>query len=72
MTKEAKAMNDYADGTSSVLIAVERWENEGGRVERIEPGGEHFADVRVVVRTENASSDLLHGERLRRVSLDRA
>jgi hypothetical protein len=35
MTKEAKAMNDYADGTNGVLRAVERWENEGGRVGRI-------------------------------------
>lgn len=28
-------MKDYADGTGGVLKAVERWENEGGRVERI-------------------------------------
>jgi hypothetical protein len=35
MAVEAKAMNDYPEGTSGVLRAVERWENEGGRVERI-------------------------------------
>ena len=28
-------MKDYADGTGGLLKAVERWENEGGRVERI-------------------------------------
>jgi hypothetical protein len=28
-------MNDYPEGTSGVSRAVERWENEGGRVERI-------------------------------------
>jgi len=35
MAVEAKAMNDYPEGTSGVMRAVERWENEGGRVERI-------------------------------------
>jgi hypothetical protein len=35
MAVEAKAMNEYPEGTGGVLRAVERWENEGGRVERI-------------------------------------
>jgi len=37
-------MNDYPDGMSGVLRAVERWENEAGRVERIYLASDTAAD----------------------------
>lgn len=37
-------MNDHVDGTGGVLKAVERWENEGGRVERIHLAPDTAAD----------------------------
>jgi hypothetical protein len=42
---EAKAMNDYPEGTSGAMRAVERWENEGGRVERIYLAPDTAADA---------------------------
>jgi hypothetical protein len=44
MAEEAKSMNDYTDGTMGVLKAVERWENEGGRVESTYPALDTAAD----------------------------
>jgi hypothetical protein len=34
MPEEVEEMNDYIEGRNDVLKAVERWENEGGRVGR--------------------------------------
>ena len=53
-------MNDYPEGTSGVMRAVERWENEGGRVERIYLAPDTVADDNAIapradhVETEDA------------------
>jgi hypothetical protein len=55
---EAKAMNDYPEGTSGVLRAVERWENEGGRVERIYLSPDTAADGDAVApRAEHVEAE---------------